>query len=872
MEQRFTPQGQKHNLPKQPTPFIGRDSEISEISEMLTNPNCRLLTLVGPGGIGKTRLTLEVGNRFLNRFADGVFFVPLAALRSVDMLASTIADSLGLALRGQESPDVQLIDNLHNKTVLLILDNIEHLLNQPGIEFISDMLQQCHEVKLLVTSREMLHLQEEWLFYVQGLPIPTQSSLATATTEEPLPNLESYTAIQLFVQRAQQVQPGFLLENERAHIIRICRLVEGMPLAIELAASWVRMLECAEIASEIQQNVDFLESNLRNVPLHHRSMQAVFNQSWQLLSNREQNVFMRLSVFRGDFDREAAKAVAGASLPVLSMLMDKSLLRPESNGRYHIHELLRQFGAEQLTQSPEDEAAVTQLHSQYYLKLLAHHHNDIKSGNQREATEEIAIELENIRVAWQWALKHTITENISQAADTLQYFYQFQSRFLEGAEVFESTAQAFGKVGPDGQLTHIAAEVLIHQAWFNIRLGQLEKAEMALKQSHSIFNQLKISHPPYAGTDPLTALGTLANIRGNYTLAEKLGHEARQINEVNNDQGNLMDSYYVLTNAAFAQGQFETARKYGWRACTLAETINDRWMMAYILSDLGNIERALGNYGQAKQHYQASYTIKDEFHDPEGKASALNHLGQVAMLEEDYAEAKKLYQRSLIFYQDINDRGGLATTLKGLGMVECALDNCQAASTHYQQALQITTDMQFVPLTLSILIGIGEMFLQTDRMDYGLELLALALHHSAADRETKDRAKKCLDHFQAQVSSDVFETAVQRGQTANLETIIPTVQVKLSTAPPSTDVETQPAANSQPQSLPDQSGLIEPLTARELEVLQLMAQGHTNQQIAEALIISVGTAKWYTGQIYGKLGVSNRTQAVAHARELNLLT
>ena len=870
MEQRFTPQGQKQNLPVQPTPFIGRDSELSEISGMLTNPGCRLLTLVGPGGIGKTRLTVETGSQLLSQFVDGVFFVPLAPLQSVDMLASAIADSLGFALRGQEPPDVQLIDSLHSKNLLLILDNFEHLLTESGVDVISNMLERCEGVKLLISSREMLHLQEEWLFYVQGLPTPKQPAASAVATS--LTDLESYSAIQLFVQRARQVQPAFSLENEQAHVIRICRLVEGMPLAIELAASWVRMLECAEIAVEIQENVDFLETSLRNVPPQHRSMQAVFNQSWQLLSSREQDVFMHLSVFRGDFDREAAKAVAGASLPVLSTLLDKSLLRREENGRYHIHELLRQFGAEQLAQSQEEEAQATQLHGQYYIRFLTCRHKDIKSGDQQGVTKEIAVELKNVRAAWQWAFEHTITENMSEAADTLQYFYQFQSRFLEGGEAFENAAKAFCKAGPDGQPNGLAAEVLIHQAWFNIRLGQLEKAEVALNQSRAIFDQLQIQHPPHAGTDPLTALSVVANIRGDYALAEKLGNESRQINEAKNDKGNLMDSYYVLTSAAFAQGQFEIAQKYARQSYALSETTNDRWMMAYILSDLGNIERALGDYVQAKQHYQASYAIRDEFDDPEGKASALNHLGQVAVLEENYSEAKNLYQQSLALYQDINDRGGLATTLKGLGTVECALGNCQAAGAHFRQALQITTEMQFVPLTLSILIGIGEMFLQTGRAEPGLELLALALHHPAGDRETKDRAKKCLDYFQTGIDADIFNAAIQRGQAASFATLIPTVQAELFATQSAGKDEAPPGDVILSQSLPDQSGLVEPLTPRELEVLQLMAKGHTNQKIAETLIISVGTAKWYTGQIYGKLGVANRTQAVAYARELNLLT
>jgi ATP/maltotriose-dependent transcriptional regulator MalT len=251
-------------------------------------------------------------------------------------------------------------------------------------------------------------------------------------------------------------------------------------------------------------------------------------------------------------------------------------------------------------------------------------------------------------------------------------------------------------------------------------------------------------------------------------------------------------------------------------------------------------------------------------------AVALTHLGSVAILQADYAEAQQLYQQSYDLYRDINDRGGLATALNGLGLAACALGDFQTASQHFQQALQITTDMHFTTLTLSILIGVAELLWRYDRQERAIELLAFVRHHPAGERETRDRAKQFLDDYERELAPEIFACAGQRGESENLDTVVSAVQMQLAmldirSMEESKNIETA----SSP--LPDMSGLIEPLTPRELEVLQHIAAGLTNRQIAEELIISVGTVKSYTSQIYGKLQVNNRTQAVAQAREIGLL-
>lgn len=326
--------GPAHHLPSQPTAFVGRSRELAHLQRLLDAPDSRLMTIVGPGGSGKTRLAVETAHRNRTSFAHGTHFVSLAVVKSADVLLFAIADVLECSLVGQEAPAVQLAAYLRDKSVLLLLDNVEHVLD--GVPVLVDLLAGAPHLKVLITSRERLNLHGEWVLPLDGLDYPVTADNA---------HLESYSAVQLFVQSAQRVQPDFALQGTAPDVLRICRLVEGMPLALELAAAWVRLLPCSHIAEKLAASLDFLASPLRNVPERHRSLRAVFDHAWNVLSNTEQTALAKLSVFRGPFDLEAAEEIGGASLPVLASLADKSLLQVSGPGRYALHELLRRYAA-----------------------------------------------------------------------------------------------------------------------------------------------------------------------------------------------------------------------------------------------------------------------------------------------------------------------------------------------------------------------------------------------------------------------------------------------------------------------------------------------------------------------------------------------
>ena len=342
---------------------------------------------------GQERLALEAAARRVDRYPHGVHFVPLASVASPDFLAPALAESIQFAVDAVHSgfsAQEQLLDYLGERSTLLVLDNFEHLVEGPGL--LVEVLERAPHVELLTTSRERLNVQSEWVFDVEGLGLAENGN-------------GSASAVRLFVERAAQVVPGFALDDAGySQALRICRLVDGMPLGIELAASWVSVLSCAEIADEIEGNIDFLATSMRDVPERHRSLRAAIDQSWRLLTDEQRSAFSRVSVFRGSFDRSAAVAVTGADLRLLSELVAKSLLRRPDFGRFELHELLRQYAAEQLRLSPGEEADARERHARHYAAMLLERQAALMGPELAVARDELRGELDNLRAAAEWIL------------------------------------------------------------------------------------------------------------------------------------------------------------------------------------------------------------------------------------------------------------------------------------------------------------------------------------------------------------------------------------------------------------------------------------------------------------------------------------
>ena len=704
---------QFYNFPAQSTPFLGRKSELQSIAERLQDEDCRLLSLIGSGGIGKTRLAIQAALEQVGQFRDGLYFLPLVSVSAPGFLLSTVADILGVSLDGREDATPQLLNYLRNKQMLLVIDNFEHLMSKVGL--LADILRVAPWIKILVTSRERLNLQGEWAVQVKGMQYPTNNS------EEAI---EGYSAIALFLHRAYRVHSGFqLAESDKVHVVRICQLMEGIPLGIELAASWVHVLSCQEIATEIERMVqassglDFLTTTLHDVPKRHQNLHDVFEHSWGLLSSHEQDVLSELSVFQGGGHREAIEWVTQANLSLITALVDKSLLTRHPSSRYEMHQLLRQFVAEKLRQSATKAEAAKDRHSTYYLIFLERQGHHLHGSNQKQTLAEIAREIENIRAGWRWAVVQGKITQIAPALESLWFFYAMYSWFQEGIETFNRVISRLGQAVQTEQNLILHGRTLACLGWFYMRCGFYEPAKDLLEQSVQLFKQ--VDNQEHMAT-PLHYLGILA--------------------------GEI--------------GQTQQARHYLQDALTIYRQNNNRLGIAWSLSDLAYRTEKLtdAEYQESQQLLQESLSIYRTINDKQGIAIALNNLGFIKYRHGEYKIAQQFLQESLTLRREIGYPRGIAVALNNLGHITEHLKAYQQGKQYYQAALKIAFDIQTVPLALAALGGLAVSYIQEDRIELGLELLHLVLHHPASNEETKERATVTLARLEATLSTQTLET------------------------------------------------------------------------------------------------------------------
>jgi DNA-binding CsgD family transcriptional regulator/tetratricopeptide (TPR) repeat protein len=693
---------------------------------------------------------------------------------------------------------------------------------------------------------------EEWAYPLSGMRYPPPQDAT---------NLRDYDAARLFIEHAQRVKRDFSADEEGEAIARICQLVEGMPLGIELAASWLRVVSPSDIVKEIERNLDFLETGTRNVPERHRSMRAVFDESWRLLAEEERPVFARLSVFQGSFTREAAEEVAGASLGVLTALVDKSLLKQTSAGMYQVHELLRQYAAAKLDESGEDVDELRNAHSAYYAHLLDTWSAGIMGPRQLLVKAAVQAQRQNIRTALWWAIEQGRLDDLAKGFQTLHLFWQFDCHYMEAATALEKEEAAIRAAKESPETLALLTMVLVYAGWFDIRLGRLDSAERRLKECQAVYTKLGTKPTVGWASDPATALGVLASIRGDYAEAARCGEIARKTAEESGNPGNKMLACYVQCRGAFLQGRYEEARAHIEEAYATCVAEEELWFRAYCHIELGNIACVMGNRDSAREHFQASYDIRKEFEDAEGMAIALTYLGEVAWEERSFRESRDLYEQAVELYQDIHDKGGLAGSYCGMGKAAVAMEDYEAARESFRRSLELAASIEFVPQMLAALAGVGQMLAHRGEPDGARDLLALVAGHAASDHETKQFAERQLRNAEL----DATASGGIEGALAALSGALGTdVRIRPLLERPATMAGTAAGNGGAGTSYPDE------LTEREVEVLRLVAQGMSNKDIAEALFITTNTVANHVKNILSKTGKTNRTEAAAYAIERDL--
>ncbi|MBX3065957.1 MAG: AAA family ATPase [Anaerolineae bacterium] len=883
------------------TSFVGRTHEIAQIQHHLDDPTCHLLTLVGPGGMGKTRLAQEVAASCLDIYANGVYFIPLQPLTSPELIVTTLAESLNIQFDSSAEPAEQLLGYLQNLSALLVLDNFEHLLG--GVALLSQIIARAPSIKLLVTSRERLSLRDEWVFDVGGLTFPG---------DEHTQNIELYSAVQLFVQNAHRVRSDFSLAAESAAVIRLCALLEGMPLAVELASSWVRTLSCADILKQLEGGLAILESTYVDMPTRHRSMYAALEHSWTRLNEAEQAVFMRLSVFRGGFTFEAMAAVAAATPRIVAVLVDQSWLRRDrrdDSGRYDIHELLRQYGEEKLALFGTIDQ-VRDAHLDYYAEFMHQREKEIKFRGQLPALIEIDIDFENIRAAWSWATQRQSLRAIDKMIDALTSFCEMKGRFFQGEELFRFASAGFASL--DSQEARFVYGRLRMRRISQITSGVIGNAD----EDYKVEIEAQIQRAQNLGDDAETAFCylMLSLLTQDRLPRLELMERAFILYAARDDQFSIanmlswiadsqLDKFFacaLLSRAAELQREIGDKSGLGWSLYNLAVAImftERNSKRAALLSDesvaihyeCGNRTGLYRNFDQKSLRSLAAAEFEQSRLEA---AEALQYaidmnvvpwqqsmLARLALLqivaEENYAVGKRMIAEALALTTAHSPRipENFAEMALGSVIIAYIAGDLHSLRREYQQLISYVSQIWHAAVAYINLLTPAAILLLIAAGNLRAAVQLIARLSTLPDAPfipimTWFEKWKLMQHLQADLDralgTEAYADAWERGKALDLQRDVKPLVSDYARLIAHKD-EATPAALTPNQALPD------PLTNRELEVLHLIAAGLSNHDIAKQLILSVGTVKWYVNAILSKMNVSSRTQAVHRARELKLL-
>lgn len=698
---------QPHLLPQSTTALVGRQKELQAVLQHLQQPNCRLLTLVGLGGMGKTRLALEVA-----RHHAGATFVNLAETPQADWVGGAIAQALGLLLT-QAPLQEQLVQALRLRPGLLVLDNFEHLLDAAPL--LSRLLAAVPQLQILVTSRQALGLQSEVVFNLSGLSLPQSDAPGEIMASE---------AVQLFVQSAQRRTA--IQAHDGVFIARICQRVEGMPLALELAASWMGVLTPAQIDAHLQQGLELLSSQWRDLPPRHLSLRVVLEATFEQLTETHKRLLEALSLFRGGIALEAAQGLAGAKPSSLLELVSQSLLQREPSGRFVMHSLVQSYISERLQHSPQRKQTLEDQYTAYWSQRLVPWQSTTR---QPAALAFIETELDNLRQALGFALKQHHYDRIELLIKPLRDFWDVRGRLQEALPMFRQAWQSLPPQAP----ASLQALLLRYQGQAALWLGLFEQAKQALQDALLL--------QAHEGAEELRLLGVVAYQTGQAQEALALLQQAHARSIPQSLQ--WAECLNVMGLVCKHLGHYPQAQQHFTQALMAHEQSGHLEGAAIALNNLANLAEAQGDNANALALYQKALAVFERMNHRQAIAVLTTNLGYVAFKLGQLPEARAQSLRSLELKQTLGHRRGMVVTLINLGEIETS-PNPAAAKAYLLQAMRLGLEVGALPLVLEALCSLAVLL----PVSQAVRLWDYVHRHEATTPEVRLRAQQLLSERQ----------------------------------------------------------------------------------------------------------------------------
>lgn len=743
----------RHNLPGNLTGFVGREAEIALLVRRLADPACRLVTLTGPGGIGKTRLALQLAEALSETWINGAWFAPLSGASPGDLIEH-LADAIGLSLRAGNIKS-QLLNGLRARELLLVLDNFEHLVESAGL--LSDILQAAPDVKILVTSRERLDLKSEWVYALDGLALPPDTRIDPT----------GYAAGQLFLQVTEHHQPVYRpIGAEADAILEICRMLGGLPLGIELAAARAHVLTCVATAAEIRRGSDDLATRQRDVPERQRSLRAVVESSVAALSPEERRIFESLGVFPRDFSTEAAAQIVGATPEQLAALVDKSLVRA-AGGRYDLHEVLQRFAAEALARQPDLHAELQGLHSGYFARWLqALTERAATPGDESAWMGTVAADFANLRSAWALASAQSRWPELNGLLEGVFRFMSVRGHYREGVDWFSLASLG---VAPDPQATdergRLTMRLSVARARFLLELGQAEAAVPLFETGRVYFER---ALEPRQLARCLNGLGTAARAMGQFERARGYCGAHLEVARTHGLRDEIASALNNLGVVVSDMSDYTEAIRLHRDCLALRRELGDRVGIASSLINLATALVDQGDDSHTAELLGEALAISREFNDARRTGAVLTNLGAAARRAGRLEEERAYYRQALAVHRESGHRLGVALALNNLGSVAARLNDTDEAHRSLRAALAESQAGHFDFVTLDALVWLALLTARAGDALAAVEWLAHPLNHPAADGETVVAAQTLLSEISQGESAVAVANALQRGGSREL--------------------------------------------------------------------------------------------------------